>query len=117
MCIRDRGGIRGTVRVAEEHDVEAAAPEQPGSTAGKTGAPGRVQHLHRDPAIGSRHRVGVAGDTLTLGRCQMDHEGRHSGGEQRDQAGAEEPAARLFQKRTVGSGMGQPELTRRESRI
>ena len=32
-------------------------------------------------------------------------------------SGAEEPATRLFQKRTVGSGMGQPEVTSRESRI
>ena len=93
------------------------SPEQPGRAAGEPGAPGTVQHLHRDPAIGRRNRVGVAGDTLALGRCQMEHERRHRGGEQRDQAGAEEPAARLFQKRTVGSGMGQPEVTRRESRI
>ena len=112
----DPRGILRRVRVAEEDHIQPAPAEQPGRAAGQPDASGRVQHLHRDPVIRRRQRVPVAGDPLALGRCQMDHDRHQRGGEQRDQAEAEESAARLFQKRTVGSGMGQPEETRRESR-
>ena len=114
---QDSGGIRWGVRIAEEDHIQSPSAEDPCRAAGQPGASGCVEHFHGDPAIGRGHRIGVTGDPLALGWCEMDRERHHRGGEQRDQAGAEEPAARLFQKRTVGSGMGQPELTRRESRI
>jgi hypothetical protein len=115
LAHHDPGGIGCRIGVAEKDDVEPLAAQQPGRPPREAGAARGVEHLDGDAAAGRGQRVRMPLDPLGLGRCQVDR-ARHQGGEQDDQAGGEEPAARLFQKRTVGSGMGQPDVTRRDSR-
>jgi hypothetical protein len=108
----DAGALDRPVRVAEEHHVQTSLPQRPGGHSGESRTVGTVQHFDDDPMLPRRDGVGVPLDLLTAGgqeQCQQGQQGDADSGDQRE---ADDPATRLFQKRTVGSGRGQPDWMR-----
>ena len=113
----DAGGVGRGVGVSEVHDIQPVPPQSPGRRPGDAGPGGSIEDFDDHPAIRRRHRVGVAARVLPLRRhekhrCHSDRRRAGAG----DQDPLEELSARLFQKRTVGSRMGQREATRWASR-
>ena len=84
---------------------------EPRGGPGEPGPRGAVEHLHPDPFARRRDRVGVTGDVLALRLQHQSEHGEHRERGSRDQGELDRPT-RSFQKRTVGSGSGQPDRTR-----
>jgi hypothetical protein len=106
-------GVHHPIGVSEGHYIQPLPPEHAGSHASGAWPAGCVQDLDQDAVIGGRHCVGTVDDLFRPGRLEQHR--APAGAQQdagRDQCDAEVVAARLFQNRKVGSGMGHPERTR-----
>ncbi len=109
----DLSGIDQAIGVSEEHHIQPLMPEHAGRHASGARPAGSVQDLDQDAMVRGRHYIRMTHNPFRPGMLKQHRAA--AGTDQdagRNQCEAEVVAARLFQNRKVGSGMGHPERTR-----